>query len=202
MHVAIPETNLAEVVVLSAKSFSDDETFAELCAANPDLRLERTSTGEVLIMAPAGSEAGYQNGEIFRQLSNWAIANGIGKAFDSSAGFRLPNGAIRSADCAWVRKDILATFSKEAKRKFLPLSPNFVIEVASPSDDLTDIRNKMREWLEQGSPLGWLIDPESQTVEIYRTGQATERLQGVQSLHADGLVKGFVLELVDVWAGL
>jgi Uma2 family endonuclease len=153
-------------------------------------------------MAPAGSEAGYQSGEIFGQLRDWARRDGSGIAFDSSAGFRLPNGAIRSADCAWVRKDILATFSKEDKRKFLPLSPDFVIEVISPSDDLTDTRNKMREWMEQGSQLGWLIDPGSQTVEIYRTGQATERLQGVQSCQADGPVKGFVLELADVWAGL
>ena len=202
MHLTIPETNVPETLVLAARSFSDDDEFMALCAANPDLRMERTSTGEVVVMAPSGGESSFQSGQVFAQLNSWACVEKKGLAFDSNGGFRLPSGAIRAADAAWVLKDRLATLSKQAKRKFIPLSPDFVIEVLSPSDTLSVARAKMHEWIEQGVSLAWLIIPDDRVVEDYRPGKAVESLREAQEVHSDGVVEGFVLTLDAIWAGI
>jgi Uma2 family endonuclease len=202
MRLTIPETDVPETLVLAARSFSDDDEFLALCAANPDLRMERTSTGEVVVMAPSGGESSFQSGQAFAQLNSWACVEKSGLAFDSNGGFRLPNGAIRAADAAWVLKDRLATLSKQAKRKFIPLSPDFVIEVLSPSDTLSVARAKMREWIEQGVPLAWLIRPDDRLVEIHRSGRAVESFHDSHEVHGDGLVDGFVLTLDAIWAGI
>jgi Uma2 family endonuclease len=202
MHLTIPEDIAPETLVLAADSFPDDDEFLALCAANPDLRMERTSDGEVLIMAPCGGESSSQNLDVSRQLGNWALQDKCGGAFDSSGGFRLPNSAIRSADAAWVRKDRLAKLSKQVKRKFIPLSPDFVIEVASPSDKLSEARAKMREWIEQGVLLAWLIIPDDRLVEIYRPDQPVETLRDAHEVRGEGLLDGFVLTLDRIWEGI
>lgn len=202
MRLRIPEAIAPETLVLAARSFSDDDEFLALCAANPDLRLERTGKGDILIMAPCGGESSFQNLDVSRQLGNWSLHNKQGVALDSSGGFRLPNGAIRAADAAWVRKDRLATLSKQAKRKFIPLSPDFVIEILSPSDDLSETRAKMQEWIEQGVALAWLIMPDDHLVEIYRPGQTAEILRDAHEVHGEGALDGFVLTLDRIWEGI
>ena len=202
MRLTIPEDIAPEILVLAPDSFSDDDEFLALCAANPDLRMERTSEGEVLVMAACGFEGGFQSNEVSGQLREWALADRRGVAVDSSGGFRLPNGAIRAADAAWVRKDRIATLSRQAKRKFAPLSPDFVIEVLSPSDKLSETRVKMREWIDQGVPLAWLIIPDERLVEIYRAGQSVETLSDAHEVRGEGLLDGFVLILDRIWEGI
>jgi Uma2 family endonuclease len=202
MRLTIPENIEPETLVLTADSLSDDDEFLALCAANPDLRMERTSEGEVLVMAPCGFESGFQSGEVLGQLREWAIADQRGIVVDSSGGFRLPSSSIRAADAAWVRKERLATLSKRAKRKFASLSPDFVIEVLSPSDKLSQARPKMREWVEQGVPLAWLIIPDDRLVEIYRPGQPVETLRDTHEVRGEGLLESFVLTLDRIWEGL
>lgn len=201
MRLTIPETGTPQTLLLAAKSFSGDDEFLALCAANPNLRMERTSEGEVLVMAPCGGGSSFQSGEDFLQLGIWSRQKN-GQVFDSSGGFRLPNSAIRVADAAWVRNDRLTTLSKQAKRKFLPLSPDFVIEAASPSDDLSETRSKMGEWTGQGVPLAWLIIPDDRLVEIYRQDQTTQILRDAQEVRGEGDLNSFVLTLDRIWEGI
>jgi Uma2 family endonuclease len=149
-------------------------------------------------MSPAGGYAGYQSGEVFRQLSVWAVKDKTGVAFDSSAGFLLPNGAMRSPDAAWVRLARLAELSRRQKEQFIPLCPDFVIEVASPSDEVSNLREKMDEYRNSGLPLGWLILPASTEVEVY-TSSGVEVLTSPQATSADPTLPGFKLDLASIW---
>jgi Uma2 family endonuclease len=198
MQLTMPEAILSGAVILSAPCFSNDQMFEEFCAANPDWRLERSAQGEILVMAPAGGEAGYRSADVLGQLRDWAVEDKRGRAFDSSAGFRLANGAVRSPDAAWVLKERLAGLTKAQKRKFLPLCPDFVIEVLSPSDRLADLQAKMREWIEQGVQCGWLIEPDSQSIELHVPNRAVETLTGVERIEGRGVIEGLVLELQDI----
>jgi Uma2 family endonuclease len=202
MQLMMPEAVLSGAVILSAPCFSNDEMFEEFCAANPDWRLERSAQGEIVLMAPAGGESGYRSGDAFGQLRNWAARDNRGRAFDSNTGFRLANGAVRAPDAGWVLKERLAVLTKQQKRRFLPLCPDFVIEVVSPSDRLKDLQVKMREWIEQGVQCGWLIEPDSQNIEVHVPNSAVEVLKGVERVEGHGVIEGFVLELQDIWAGL
>ena len=150
-----------------------DSQLARLSSLNPDLRIERTEQGELVIMSPASSESGAQNADIGFQLKLWVKGTGTGVAFDSSAGFRLPNGAVRSPDASWVPWTRLAALTPRQKRGFLPLCPDFVIELRSPSDPLRTVHAKMREYIENGAQLGWLIDPVQQQVYVYRPNAAS-----------------------------
>ena len=145
-----------------------DEQFYQLCQVNRDLRFERTATGELIIMPPAGGETGNRNAGLTAQLWIWNEQNQLGKVFDSSTGFKLPNGADRSPDVAWVKQERWDNLTQEQKEKFIPMSPDFVIELLSPSDSLKVIQEKMKEYRDNGTRLGWLINPKSQQVEIYR----------------------------------
>ncbi len=178
---------------------STEDLFYELCRQNPDLRLERTAKGDVIIMPPTGGITGSRNDEITRQLSNWRKWNGTGKSFDSSTGFKLPNGADRSPDASWVEKSRLAQLTLEEKKKFLPLCPDFAIELRSPSDDLDTIKAKMEEYIDCGLRLGWLIDPETRTVFVYRPNVAVEELKDVTEVSADPELPGFTLDLREIW---
>jgi Uma2 family endonuclease len=202
MQLMMPEAVLSGTVTLSAPCFSNDEMFEEFCAANRDWRLERNTQGEILVMAPAGGESSYRSGDVFGQLRDWAVRDSRGKAFDSNAGFRLGTGAVRAPDAAWVLKERLAILTKKQKRRFLPLCPDFIIEVSSPSDRLKDLQVKMREWIEQGVQCGWLIEPDSQIVEVHVPGRAVETFTGLERIEGRGVMEGFVLELQDIWAGL
>lgn len=181
-----------------AIELTDDEFFA-LCQINSDLRLERTSRGDIIIMAPTGAETGNRNSEITRQLGNWTKRDGTGAAFDSSTGFKLPNGADRSPEGSWVKKSRLATLTREDKLKFLPLCPDFVIEPLSPTDTLAAAHAKMDEYIENGAQLGWLIDPEPRQVHVYRPRAAVVVLENVAEIAADPELPGFVLDLREIW---
>jgi Uma2 family endonuclease len=176
-----------------------DEQFFELCSANRDMRFERSADGELIIMAPTGWGTGNKNAEISGQLWVWNRQRELGKVFDSSTGFRLPNGADRSPDASWVRKDRLEALNPDPT-KFLPLAPDFVVELRSQSDTLGPLQTKMREYIENGVRLGWLIDPKNQRVEIYRPEQEVEVLESPGSLSGEELLPGFRLDLSPLWA--
>jgi Uma2 family endonuclease len=159
-----------------AIELTDDQLF-DLCQLNRDWRIEYTAQGELIVMPPTGWEAGHQNAEITFQVQAWARQDESGVASDSSGGFKLPNGAMRSPDAAWVRRTRLAGLSREQKQKFLPLCPDFVIELRSPTNNLGDVLAKMQEYLANGAQLGWLIDPLTRRVHIYMPQRAAEILE-------------------------
>ena len=176
-----------------------DEAFAQLCADHPDLMFELSANGELFIMPPTYTLTGVRNNEISRQLSNWALQDKRGVASDSSTGWLLPNGARRSPDAAWIFKRRIKELDPAAFSRYWPVCPDFVIELRSQSDRVRTLREKMDEWLENGAQLGWLIDPEARTVEIYRPGVEAETHIGVVSIAGEGPVEGFVLNLATVW---
>lgn len=195
MQVALPPRRFE---FRPAEAFSDEEFF-RLCQHNRDLRLERTAHGTIIVMPPAGGATGHRNLEIAAQLRNWAREDSTGVAFDSSTGFDLPSGATRSPDAAWVQRERLANLSPQEKERFLPLCPDFALELRSPSDALSDLQRKMEEYLENGCRLGWLIDPMEQRVHIYRPDQPVETLKAPDAVSGDPVLPGFTLDLGPVW---
>jgi Uma2 family endonuclease len=177
---------------------SDDDLLA-LSALNRDLRMERNAEGDLLLMPPAGGDAGESNAEIGMQLRVWAKRDGTGTTFDSSTGFRLPNGAVRSPDASWMPRARLELISPEQRRKYLPACPDFVLELRSPSDRLATLHAKLREYLANGARLGWLLDPESRRVFVYRPDQAVEELDDPATVAGDPVLPGFALDLRAVW---
>lgn len=175
------------------------EQYRAFCRANPDLRIERLASGEVVIMPPAHSRSGAENAELLFQLKRRAAVDGQGVAFDSSAGFDLPDGSNRSPDVAWVLKSRIEALSQEEREEYLPLSPDFVIELRSRSDRLSDLKNKMQEYIDNGTKLGWLIDPSVRQVHIFRPGSAVETLANPGTLSGDPELPGFQLDLTPVW---
>ncbi len=176
------------------------EQFVDLALANRDLQLERTATGELIIMPPTGGDTGNKNLDIEGQLWLWNRQNKLGKVFDSSTGFRLPNGANRSPDAAWVDKQRWDALTLEQQETFAPICPDFVLELRSKTDSLEKLQAKMREYIENGAGLGWLIDRKNQRVEIYRYGRNVEVLDHPVSLSGEDVLPGFVLDLTEVWS--
>jgi Uma2 family endonuclease len=176
-----------------------EEQFMQLCQENPELRLELTAQQELVIMAPAGSESGWRSGEVFYSLTAWAKKDGTGLSFDSSTGFTLPNGAVRSPDASWVRREKWNALTKEQREKFAPVCPDFVAELRSQADSLSDLHEKMREYIDNGARLGWLIDPLDKRVYIYRPGQPVETLDNPTALSGDPVLPGFVLPVRELW---
>ncbi len=176
-----------------------EDQFFEFCQINRDLRIERNAFGELIIMPPAGGETGDQNAEIGMQLRAWAKRNGEGTTFDSSTGFRLPNGTVRSPDASWVRHSRLNALSPDQRKKFLPLCPDFVIELRSPTDSLLVLQEKMQEYLDNGAQLGWLIDPAQRRVTIYRPQASVQAIDNPETLSGDPVLAGFVLDLREIW---
>jgi len=175
-----------------------DEQFYQLCLANRDLRLERTAQGELIVMPPTGGETGRRNGDFITDLNLWNRQSKLGFVFDSSTGFKLPNGATRSPDASWVRQDRWESLTPEQRQKFPPLCPDFVLELRSPSDSLETVREKMQEYLNNGCRLGWLIDPQNQRVEIYRLNQEVEIVRSPTTLSGEDVLPGFVLDLTGI----
>ncbi len=171
------------------------EMFWKICCENPDLRLERTAKGKLIVMAPAGGESAGQNADLVTDLNIWCRTDGTGKVFDSSAGFKLSNGAIVGPDASWIKLDRYSTLSLEQRKRLPPICPDFVVELRSPSDKLGKLRRKMQQYIAQGVKLGWLLDPITGLVEVYRPGREVEVLNRPATLSGEDVLPGFVLNL-------
>ncbi|MBN3949908.1 MAG: Uma2 family endonuclease [Nostoc sp. NMS7] len=175
-----------------------DEQFFQMCQKNRDYRFERTASGELLIMPPTGSDTGRRNVKISTQLDIWNSESNLGEVFDSSTGFTLPNGAERSPDASWITIERWNTLTPEEQEKFAPICPDFVVELRSRSDSLKELQEKMQEYIENGTQLGWLIDRKNKRVEIYRPGKDVEILENPASLSGENVLPGFVLDLQQI----
>ncbi|VXD15423.1 conserved hypothetical protein [Planktothrix serta PCC 8927] len=176
-----------------------DEQFYQLCVANQYWKLELSAKGELIIMPPTGGSTGNRNLKINQQLANWADQDGTGLGFDSSTCFQLPNGAKLSPDAAWIPLIKWQTLTPEQQDKFPPLCPDFIVELRSPSDSLKDLREKMQDYINNGTRLGWLINRQNQQVEIYRSGKEPEILDNPKTLSGEDVLLNFILDLSVIW---
>jgi len=183
------------------EKFSDQDYWA-FCEANPKLRMERTAQGEIIIVPPAGGDSDFRTSEVITELKIWARRDGRGQSFASSVQFFLPDGSGLSPDAAWVSNESLSRLTKQQRKKFLRLAPEFVVEVLSPSDNLTEAKAKMETWIGNGVQLAWLIDGDAETVYIYRHGHPPKTRRRLRELAGEGPVAGFVLNLARIWEGL
>ncbi len=176
-----------------------DEQFFQLCQNNRDLRFERTANGELIIMSPTGSETGNFNIDLSYQLQSWSRQNKhLGIAFDSSTGFKLPDGTDISPDAAWIRRDRWDALTAEEKKKFAPICPEFVVELRSTTDSLEKLRAKMKVYIKNGTRLGWLLDRQNRQVEISRPDRDVEIIYSPATLSGEDVLPGFVLDLSDI----
>ncbi|MFN8472931.1 MAG: Uma2 family endonuclease [Anaerolineae bacterium] len=173
--------------------------FYDMCRANPDLDLEMSAEGEIIIMPPAGSNSSDRNADLTMQLRAWALAEGSGKAYDSSGGFRLPDGAIRSPDASWVLKSRVEHLTTREREGFAPLCPDFVAELRSPTDALETLQDKMAEYIANGARLGWLLDPFDRCVYVYRPDAKIEVVTNADRMSGEPVLPGFTLELERIW---
>lgn len=185
--------NLQPIIEMS------DDQFYQLCRANPNVKFERNAKGELIVMSPTGGETGQCNSEINADFVIWNRQTKLGKVFDSSTCFKLPNGADRSPDVSWIKQERWDTLTPEQKEKFPPNAPDFVLELMSPTDNLKVTREKMQEYMDNQVKLGWLINPKTRSVEIYRQGQEVEVLQSPSALSGEDTLPGFVLNLSLLW---
>ena len=176
-----------------------DDQFFTFCQQNKTYRIERTATGEITIMSPTGSETGNRNFDLIVQLGIWTRQNKTGIGFDSSAGFTLSNGAIKSSDAAWVKLEKWNALTPEQQQKFAPTCPDFVVELRSPSDQLQSLKDKLQEYIDNGVSLGWLIDRKNRRVYIYRPNREVECLDNPATLNGESILPGFVLDLASIW---
>ena len=175
------------------------QEFHKLCAANPDMKLERSANGELIIMSPTGGETGNRNSRLNAKLYIWNEECQMGQTFDSSTGFALPKGGDRSPDVSWISREKWNALTLEQRRGFLPLCPDFVIELLSPSDSWKQGQKKMEEYQKNGCRLGWLLDPNNKQVEIYRLGEPVEILKAPDTLSGEKVLPGFVLDVRFLW---
>lgn len=187
-------------IILNLKSAIalTDEQYYQICLSNPDLNLELSKHGELIIVPPTGGWSGNRNAKLTARLEVWAEADGTGVTFDSSTQFNLPGGGKRSPDAAWIKLDRWNALTQEEQEKFPPICPDFVVELRSLTDRLITLQDKMQEYLDSGIRLGWLIDPENQRVEIYRQEREVEVLQSPSSLSGEEVLPGFVLDLTGI----
>lgn len=176
-----------------------DDQLLHLSSLNTPLRLEQTSEGELIIMSPANARSGRYNAYLTWALVNWNMQQELGEVFDSSAGFKLPNGSIYATDVAWVKQERWDALTPDQQESYAPVCPDFVVELRSKSDMLKELKQKMQEYIDNGSQLGWLIDPQSRTVWIYRPDQLPEELPEPETLSADPILTGFILRLEQIW---
>jgi Uma2 family endonuclease len=205
MSVATSERNIADpgyppmLVCLQPDVRLSDEKFFQFCQRNRDLRIERDEHGNLIIMPPTGSETGLRDSEINMQLGIWAKGDGTGKAFGSSTGFTLPNGAVRSPDAAWVRLPRWKALTAGQRKKFAPLCPDFVVELRSPTDSLKTVQEKMLEYIANGAEMGLLVDPEENRVHVYRRDRKTRILKDPKTVSCDPILPRFTLDLREIW---
>jgi len=186
--------NLSPLITLSRADF------IRLCAANPELKLERTAQGELVIMSPTGGETGNLNFEIAGEVYLWNRQSGRGKSFDSSTGFSLPSGSDRSPDLAWIPIEKWEALDPSVRQGFLPLCPDFVVEILSPTDSWIQTQAKMQEYMDNGCRLGWLLDPKAKRVMIYRQGQAPQLVEDPETLSGEDVLPGFTLPIRKIWS--
>jgi Uma2 family endonuclease len=186
----------APVLIQDYAENMTDEAFKRFCAANPDLRIEMDKDKNLIVMAPTFSQTGRYNAKLLTSVENWSEATNLGYAFDSSTGFRLPNGAKRSPDVSWITKERWEALSEDEKEDYAPICPDFTIELRSKTDRLKRIQAKMEEYLENGCRLGWLIDPVEQQVFIYRLNGSIEIINGFdKQLSGEDVLPDFVFDL-------
>ncbi|MDB9307787.1 Uma2 family endonuclease [Aphanizomenon sp. CS-733/32] len=190
---------LPMVLQMQPNIIMTDDNFYDFCQLNRDFRIERNQIGDLLIMSPTGSETEERNFDLNGQLWIWTKQNGTGVGFGSSGGFTLPNGAVRSPDAAWINRTKWQAIPAEQRKKFAPICPEFIIELRSETDNLKILQEKMQEYIDNGTQLGWLIDRKQRKVFIYRPGQAVEELDNPQTLTGEDLLPGFVLDLSQIW---
>ncbi|HKY44738.1 MAG TPA: Uma2 family endonuclease [Pyrinomonadaceae bacterium] len=188
----------AELIKLTHQLVTPEQ-FEELCSEYTDLRLELTSTGELIVMPPTGFETGARNANLTYQLMAWTIKDGSGICGDSNTGYTLPNGAIRSPDASWVKREKPDSLTDHERERFGPFCPDFVVELRSPTDRLTQLRDKMVEYMENGASLGWLIDPLKRRVYVYQPNCEPVVLVDPLTVSADPLLPGFTLNVTDLW---
>jgi Uma2 family endonuclease len=177
----------------------NDEEFFEFCQLNPELRIERTSEGDIIVMSPTGGKTGRRNAKLIVAFGGWAEKDGSGQFFDSSTEFILPNRAGRAPDLSWIKNERWLALTERQQEQFPPLCPDFVVELRSQTDRLTNLQAKMDEYLANGAQLGWLIDPLERKVHIYRPGAAAEVLDDAKQISGEPLLKGFVLDVQTLW---
>jgi len=187
-------------LTLNVKSVGlTEKQFERLCRDNRDLQIELTAEGELIIMPPTGMKTGWRNSRINYRLSQWTEQDGSGLCFDSSTLFTLPNGAKRSPVASWIKRERLATLTEKEQEGFAPVCPDFVIELRSPTDSLSVLKEKMREYLDNGARLGWLIDPRRKRVYVYRPRQPVESLDDPETISGDPELPGFVFRVREIW---
>ncbi len=196
------ETLLEEPLVVHTRPAidMDDEQFFQFCRLNRDLQIERTAEGDILIMAPEAGSSGRASSKLAAVFEEWSERDGSGQVFGSSTGFILPNGATRSPDIAWVRNGRLDTLTDEQWQRFLPLCPDFVLELRSPSDSMRGLHRKMEEYRDNGAQLGWLLDPVVKQVHVYRPGATVEVFDNPSSVSGEPQLRGLTLDVPQIWA--
>ena len=194
-----PNPLMVDVSSLMPQAKMTDEQFYAFCLANRELRIERSAKGEVIVMPPAFSDTGNRTIKIAQQITNWAEDDGTGEPFDSSAGFTLPNGAMRSPDVSWITLDRWTALSEEEQASFAPICPDFVVELRSSSDTLKSGQEKLEEYIENGARLGLLIDRKNRTVHVYRPGRAPEILDNPDHVSCDPELPGLMLKMAKIW---
>lgn len=176
-----------------------DEQFFHFCQENDTLRIEKNSKGEIIIMAPTGSETGRFNSSINLEIGLWNKEKKLGYIFDSSTGFTLPNGSVRSADAAFILKDRWKEVPKEERKKFAPICPDFVIEILSETDSKFYLNDKMNDWMTNGCRLAWLIDPKEKVTKVYRPGKEAEAIPFSKNLNGEDVLPNFTLDLTKIF---
>ena len=177
----------------------NDEQFWQLCQQHRDYRFERNALGEIVIMSPTGGETGSRNADLIYQLQAWNRQYKLGIVFDSSTGFKLPNNADRSPDASWISKARWEALTSEQRQRFVPLCPDFVVELRSPSDSLKKLQEKMTEYQDNGARLGWLIDPQNKQVLVYIPNKTVQILESPKNLAGEAVLPGFILDLSTIW---
>jgi len=202
MQLELPDSATRATIEIDCCRVMTNDEYFDFCMRNQGLHVERETSGDIIIMPPAGCETGYRNNEIARQLGNWSIADGRGVALDPQTEYLLPSGAAYAPDASWVLRSRLAAFTKQQKQRFLPLCPDFVVELISPGDRLSRAKVKMQEWIENGAQLAWLIDADRRTIYIYRPDRSAEERTGVEAIAGEGPAAGFMLDLRAIWEGI